>query len=302
MNVVVTGATSMIGVALINECIRNNDSVLAVVRKDSNHIERLPQSDLIKIVYCDLDELYSFEYNKKKYDVFFHLAWGFTNKIGRDNPELQSKNIAYTLDAVNLANRLGCTKFIGAGSQAEYGRVHEIIDENTIINPEIAYGMAKHAANILSKRLCEQLNIHHIWTRIFSVYGVHDNENTLIDYAIKQFIKGEKAFFSAATNVWNYLYETDAGRIMYLLGKCDINEGIYCVASNESKTLKEFIQQIAEAFGKNVVYEFAVANDESKGSDLNVNINKLLTAIDYMPKVSFSEGIQMVINKMKEKY
>ena len=45
MRVVVTGATSMIGVALIKECIKNSDQVLAIVRKGTKRLNRLPKSD-----------------------------------------------------------------------------------------------------------------------------------------------------------------------------------------------------------------------------------------------------------------
>ena len=34
---------------------------------------------------------------------------------------LQNLNVKYALDAVRLAKRLGCRRFIGIGPQAEYG-------------------------------------------------------------------------------------------------------------------------------------------------------------------------------------
>ena len=55
---------------------------------------------------------------------------------------MQNANIKYTLDAVELAKRLGCKTFIGAGSQAEYGRVEGTISEKTDKNPENGYALA----------------------------------------------------------------------------------------------------------------------------------------------------------------
>ena len=115
--IVVTGATSMIGIALIEECIKNDVEVLAIIRKNSNRLYRLPQSELLHIVECDLDELETIS-SEKSYDVFYHLAWAYTSKEYRDDPILQEKNIRYTLDAVNLAKKLGCGKFVGAGYTA----------------------------------------------------------------------------------------------------------------------------------------------------------------------------------------
>ncbi len=51
--IVVSGATSMIGVATINEAIKNNIEVLAIIRKDSKKIDRLPKSNIIKLLQYD---------------------------------------------------------------------------------------------------------------------------------------------------------------------------------------------------------------------------------------------------------
>ena len=55
--VVVTGATSMLGVALIQECIRQNTEVLAIVRSDSGRLDRLPKSNLIEVYESKLENL-----------------------------------------------------------------------------------------------------------------------------------------------------------------------------------------------------------------------------------------------------
>ena len=47
--VAITGATSMIGVALIEECIKHEIQVLAIIRKGSTRLSRLPKSSYI----CD---------------------------------------------------------------------------------------------------------------------------------------------------------------------------------------------------------------------------------------------------------
>lgn len=297
MRIVVTGATSMIGVALIQECIANGDTVLAIVRENTNRIKRLPKSDLIQIEYADLDTLNHVQGDGHAYDVFYHIAWGHTAKAERDYPIAQENNIRTTLAAVELANKLGCKKFIGAGSQAEYGNCEGLITEETIPYPVTSYGMAKLSANMLSRRLCEQLGIIHIWTRIFSVYGCNDNEGTMLNYAIDQFIKGEQASFSAATQIWNYLYESDAGRMFYLLGATDIEAGIYHIASNDSRRLRKFIMEMASLFDK-PDFQFAEQNGiEVYG--IEPSVEKTYSAIGFKPSVSFKDGINKVIDYRK---
>ena len=299
MRVVVTGATSMIGAALVKECVENNCEVLAIVRSGTNKLKRLPQTPLLRLEYADLDSLeHVNNVDGQRYDIFYHFAWMHTEKGERDNPIVQEKNIRATLAAVKLANRLGCKKFIGAGSQAEYGKVTGVISEETRPEPILAYGMAKLSANYLSRKLCEQLEMQHIWGRIFSVYGKYDSEETLVSYAVNQFLKGETAKFSAATQMWNYLYESDAGKIFYLLGaKCN-NGGIYCIANSESKKLRDYIEILRSEIGRECKCYFS-SEDSDTSVSLNVDISKTVDAIGFCPQVSFEEGCREIIEHRK---
>ena len=297
MRVIITGATSMIGVALARQCLDRGHEVLALARKGTRRMGRLPVSDRLRVEFADLDTLGCVQGDGAPYDVCYHLAWGSTEKAVRDDPVAQEKNIRATLDAVSMAHRLGCHTFIGAGSQAEYGSVEGVISADTPANPRIAYGMAKLSAGMLSGKLCARLGMRHIWGRIFSVYGCNDNEGTMLDYAIRQFQSGQPAQFSAATQMWNYLYETDAGAMFCLLGELDVESGIYCIANPESAVLRTYIETLRDVFGGDARCEFAPPAPGLIG--LNVDMKKTVDAIGYQPRVSFREGIAAVINSRK---
>ena len=298
--VIITGATSMIGIALVEECLKNDIEVLAIIRRASQHVDRLPKSNLLTIRECNLDELESLYDIEKSYDVFYHLAWDYTSKAFRDNSVLQEKNIKYILDAVELARRTGCFKFIGAGSQAEYGSVEHTISPDTAVCPDTAYGIAKYAAGKLSRKLCDSYHMIHVWARVFSVYGRNDNADTMLDYAIKQFLKGETAYFSAGTQLWDYLHENDAGRIFYLLGEKSEKSKVYCVASGASRPLRQFVSEMKKAFGKEAQCEFAEEQPEVKTYGLQADITELVHDIGYVPQVTFAEGIVDMIAFRRE--
>ena len=127
--IIVTGATSMIGTALIEECVKQNVEVYAVIRSSSGKQSRLPDSSLIHLIDCSLETLDHLpELIPAGCDTFYHIAWGNTGENRNRSTELQSRNISYTLDAVRAANALGCKRFIGAGSQAEYGQSDKSFD------------------------------------------------------------------------------------------------------------------------------------------------------------------------------
>lgn len=300
--VIVTGATSMVGTALIKECLKNNVETLAVVRTGCQKLGRLPKSALIKVVECDLSQLASLQI-KGPFDACYHFAWAHTEKETRDDPLLQEKNIRHTLSAVELAARAGCRKFIGAGSQAEYGSVGHLTAPDTPAHPLTAYGMAKYAAGMLSRKLCGMRGMTHIWGRIFSVYGENDNEGTMLSYAIGQFLKGEPARLSSAAQMWDYLYEEDAGKIFFLLGERVEDDKVYCIANGACRPLREFICEMKDAFGPGAECEFA-AGPGRQAAGLQPDVSALLEDIAYRPQVTFQEGIKKMIahkRKMSER-
>ncbi len=293
---IITGATSMLGVALIEECVAHGIEVVALVRRNSSKTTVLPSSPFVTVIEADLNDLKSIAY-EKSCDVFYHFAWAATSKETRNDPQSHLNNVQYTLDAVELARRLGCNVFVGAGSQAEYGIYNGKLAPDTRVDPLSSYGIAKYAAGKLSRKLCDRYGMRHIWTRIFSVYGEHDSEQTMIKYALRQFREGQPAKFSAAMQKWNYLYEKDAGKIFYLLGEKDVPSGTYCVASEDTRLLKEFILEMKELYGKGAECEFAPPTQTPMVS-LDPDITSLVEAIDWHPQISFAEGIKKIIHTM----
>ena len=306
--IVVTGATSMIGGALIEVCKNNNIEVHAIIRPETKRQDRIIKDDNVHYHLSSLDELLNIHGLPSDCDVFYHFAWAGTDRLHRDDPEVQLQNIKYSLDSVKLAKKCGCSRYIGAGSQAEYGPCDSVIDENTIYNPVTAYGSAKYASSILCKKMCDKLGMDFVWGRICSVYGPHDNSNTMIMYAIDCFKRGETAIFSEGKQLWNYLYETDAGEIFFRLGDKSIPSDIYLVAAPDSRPLRTYVDTLIKLFPGDKRYSFAVnknislhnekIKENKKIYSLNVNAKKTFNSLNFYPKISFDYGIQLVIDSV----
>ena len=180
MKAVITGPTGMIGTALINKCIQEQIPALPVCSTEAARTPHIPQSRFVKVVETDLSEISRLsQIINDKYDVFYHLAWAGTTGKARNDMYLQNENIKFTLDAVELASKLGCKVFIGAGSQAEYGRYEGRLTPDTPVFPENGYGMAKLCAGQMSRIRCRELGIRHIWVRILSVYGPYGKSDKI---------------------------------------------------------------------------------------------------------------------------
>lgn len=299
MKVVITGATGIIGRSLIEHLLEKNIYILAIIRENSK--KQLPKHKNLKVIECDLRNICNLEI-KEKYDVFFHFAWAGTIGEKRNDLYMQNLNVQYTLDAVELARKLECTTFIGAGSQAEYGRVEGIISPNTPTNPENGYGISKLAAGQMSRILANKYNIKHIWTRIFSVYGPYNDENTMIIKSIREMVENRTSpEYTKGEQVWDYIYSKDVAEALYLIAEKGINNSIYCIAQGQSKSLSEYIYTIRDNIDKNIVLKLgAIPYSDNQVMNLQADISNLQKDTGFYPKYNFEQGIKETIKWYKE--
>jgi len=296
--IVITGPTGAIGIALIKKCIEQDIEVLAICRKGSGRIKNIPKNLLVKILELDLNEYNSFTLDETgTYDVFYHLAWNGTVGNARNDMELQVKNIQSTLEAVRLAKRLGCHTFVGAGSQAEYGRVEGVLRPDTPVFPENGYGMAKLCAGQMSRTVCEQLGIGHIWVRILSVYGPYDGENSMVMSSLRKMLANKPTAFTKGEQLWDYLYSEDAADALLGLGEKGVHGKVYCLGSGKAYPLSRYIQIMNQL--TNATEEIGLGKlpyGDKQVMHLQADISELKRDIGFEPRIEFGEGIKALID------
>lgn len=297
MKVVITGASSPLGRALIDELLEHGCEILAICRKNSERKNKIPNAKQINVVECDLCELANFQ-TDATYDVFYHFAWVSTaGNEARDVVDAHVDNIKYTMDAVNLAYRLGCRRFVGAGSQAEFGRVNVSLNADVPTRPESAYGMAKLCAGQMSRLRCEQLGMEHIWTRILSVYGAYDSGKTLVMSVVKNLIKGNHVSCTTGEQIWDFLYSKDAAKALWLLGQYGMSGKTYVLGSGEGKSLREYIEIIRKVVNPiaNIGYG-EVPYSEKQVMYLCADIEELRKDTGFEARFSFEEGVRDMVD------
>lgn len=301
---ILTGATGAIGMALIQELIRNNVEMLVLCRKGSCRKNSIPVHPLITMKYCSLEQLETLENDTgKKYDTFYHFAWDGTMGNSRNDMHLQNRNVKYTLDAVCAAERFGCRTFIGAGSQAEYGRVEGILQAHTPVFPENGYGMAKLCAGQMSRILCEQKGMRHIWTRILSIYGPFDNPDTMIISTIGKLLQGQVPLLTKGEQKWDYLYSADAARAFFLLAEKGKSGKVYCIGSGTAYPLISYIELLRDSIDRNAALGIGkIPYGDKQVMFLCADISSLKEDTGFEPLYTFKEGIQATVEWYKERF
>lgn len=299
--VIITGATGAIGIALTKLLSAKKIPVLAVIRKDSSRRKYIDGIPNVKVLECDLSDFEKLELDRsERYDAIFDLAWEGSNQGARQDPNIQKKNVDHIKAIIDFAQRSGCTTFIGAGSQAEYGRVCGRINEDFPLNPLSEYGKAKLQVENLSRDLCRAKGIRYIWTRIFSVYGPGMGMDSLITYSISEFMKGNSPKMTKGEQLWDFLYADDAAAALYLLASNETAEGVYCIASGEGKSIKDYSEIIRDAVNPEIKLQLgAVPYQENQVMELVGDISKLKKETGFMVSIPFDIGIKRMVEWMK---
>ncbi len=297
-SVVVTGPTGAIGHALCTLLLKEGRRVYAVVRPNSNRISTLP--DGVDIIGCDISGYKGLGDRIGHADAFVHLAWANTFGGGRNDMPSQIANIQYSIDAVNAAAELGCKVFVGAGSQAEYGRVNEALTAETPCFPENGYGMAKLCAGEMTRVECQKYGMDHIWFRILSVYGPLDNPNSLISYVIRSFLNGEKPSLTKCEQMWDYIYSEDTARAFLLALEHGSNGAVYPLGSGECRPLSEYVECIRNMINPQLAIGFGdKPYPDKQVMYLKADINELNDDTGWKPQLPFESGIRDIVEHMK---
>lgn len=298
-NVIITGATGAIGIALINKLKMEGIHVFVVCRPGSLRNSRIAEGKFVTKVFCDISDISRLPtLVHTPCDVIFHLAW-----IGTDTPEnrvnldLQIKNIEYTVNVVNAASVLGCKVFVGAGSQAEFGDVKGIINTDTPEVPASAYGMAKFCTKRITYLLCKDLGMKHIWPHILSIYGPYMRENTLLSTVIEKVSANEVPLLTKCEQIWDYLCAADAADALYLLALHGKSGGKYILGSGNAKKLRFYAETIRNIINPCCDIGFGkIPYRPDQVMHLEADISSLSKDTGWRPKITFEQGVRLMLD------
>lgn len=300
---VVTGPTGVLGTALVHKLAQENLEIFVVCHPGSKRNATIPKGKNIHKIECEMEEFLHLPYRiGQKVDAFFHLAWlGTQDNNNRMNMYLQIENIKYTIDSVYAAHKLGCKVYIGAGSQAEFGRVDGVLRPDLPEKPLSGYGMAKLCSGQMTRALCKEFGIRHIWPRVVSIYGINDAPKTLVSTVIEKLLREEKPALTAGEQEWDYLYSGDAADAFYYMAANGRDGATYVLGSGKTRLLKDFMMAIRDAVEPSLplgIGEIPYLPDQAM--HLEADVSALTKDTGWIPATDFEKGIRYVVNAMRE--
>lgn len=297
--ILVTGAGGFVGAAVVKAAVAAGHEVVALVRNDRSRLAAI--ADRISIQRVDLADSAAVAplLNSAKPRIVIHSAWEGVGGALRGG-DIQLENVRTTVALADAAIAAGARKFVGIGSQAEYGRYDRKIVETDLPQPTMLYGAAKLAAYHLAAQRCREAGVTFAWLRLFSVYGPGDNANWLIPSTAASLVRGKAPRFTAGTQKWDYLHINDVARGVLAAATTDGAHGVFNLSSGEPVPVRTIVEMLRDLAAPGLQLTFG---EIPFGPDQIMHLegdNKRLRAVaGWRVQTPLGEGLREVVEEMR---
>ncbi|KJC34247.1 GDP-6-deoxy-D-lyxo-4-hexulose reductase [Bradyrhizobium sp. LTSP849] len=297
MRVFATGASGFLGSYLVTDLVAHGHEVAVLLRPESPRWRLGNAYDRLHAIFGDLEDLNQLRGALGAFapEAVVHMAWRGVAGADRNSP-VQATNVADTVRLAGLAVEAGAKIFVGAGSQAEYGRYDRAIREDDTARPVTLYGMAKLAAGSMAMRLCDERRVRAAWLRIFSTYGPRDADYWLIPSMIRNLRSRRHMALTACEQRWGFLHARDAAAAFRLAITHEAARGIFNVGSPDAPPLRETVTRLRDLVDPGASLGFGeLAYRPDQVMVLAADVSRMF-ALGWRPEVPLDEGLRETVN------
>ena len=303
-NVLVTGATGLLGGWLIKALMSQQASVICLVR------DWMPQSDLLRekelsrviLIRGDITDSAVVERTLIEYEIatVFHLAAQTQVPIANCNPvSTFESNIAGTwrlLEACRKAPKV--SQIFVASSDKAYGTSPALpYKESTPLNSQYPYDVSKTCTDLIARCYATTFDLPVVVTRCGNLYGGGDlNWNRLIPGTIRSVLRGEAPIIrSNGLQLRDYIYVEDAASAYLRLAEKATVSGVilgeaFNISADTPRSTLEVARQVIKISGKPL--EPQVLNEaDNEIPEQYLDSEKIRRAIDWTPKFDLESGL-----------
>lgn len=300
--VIVTGANGFVGSAVVKELLANGIDVCAVVR--NNHRDRLEDHPGLKVVSCSMDDSQRLVQliEKDRYDTFYHFAWTGSAGSARADTALQLNNAQWTVDMLRASKKLGCERFLCAGSIMEHETMAAAYKAGNRPGMGYIYGGGKMVAHIMCMSIAANIGIDLIWPEITNAYGVGEVSPRMVNTTLLKCIHGEAPQFTAGTQNYDFVYIDDVARAFRMIGENGKPFHEYLIGSSTARPLKEFLLEMKAAVAPETNFIFG----DIPFTGVNLPIERFDCSetekdTGFRAEISFGEGCRRTFEWLKKR-
>ena len=299
--VIVTGAGGFIGGALTELLLNEGITVYGVDISEKSIDRHSGKANFIPIIadFTKYDRLHEM-IEDNDIDVFYHFAWqGVFGEPFKDY-RLQLNNAAYATDALNQAIKIGCKKFVFAGTYNEI-EVADFIDMSGQ-NPRYTciYSAAKTAAEIICKTIAANSGIEYSAGLTSMSYGENNRSMMLANVVLKQLVNGESPKLIEGNIPYDFIYIDDIARAFYAIGERGKHLKSYYIDHRKLKLFKEWLSEIGRIVNPAVELKFGAYPDDASRNYDKIDLDALYNDTGFECQSDFKESILKTALWVKE--
>jgi nucleoside-diphosphate-sugar epimerase len=288
--VLVTGGTGFIGSRLSRRLCRLGAEVYATSR-----VAHAAEDTSVRWLGADLAEPAAARsaFTAARPDVVMHLA---SHVAGGRGVDLVSQtfrdNLASTVNLLTVAEELGCSRVVLAGSMEEPG-VHDPAGV-----PPSPYAAAKWAAAAYARMFHALYSLPVVMLRIFMVYGPGQGDETkLVPYVIRSLLKCESPRLTSGTRRVDWVYVDDVVDAFLHAAFAQDAEGTASdIGSGSAITIRELVARIVSTMNAETVPIFGALQDRQLETSYVADVLRTEEILGWRPTTGLDQGLRMTVD------
>src|SRR3989344_2531331 len=305
--ILVTGGAGFIGSHLTKELVKKGYKVRVLddLSRKINHVEDLWKSKEIEFIKGDIRDSMHVMEAMKGIDYVFHEAAVCINRCKAFPKEALEVNLEGSYNVFGATIHEGVKKVIYASASSVYGEPEYLpMDEKHPTNAKEPYGATKLCADKFMEFLSEKHGLKYIALRYFNVYGSYQSTDAYYTSVISVFIKRILGGLSPVINgkgtqTLDFTHVSDVVDTNISALESDIANEIFNVGYGEEHSLKELAEIILDILGSDLKPEFI--DRPVPVSKRRCDNTKLKNLLGVVPRVNLREGLEELINHIKER-
>jgi nucleoside-diphosphate-sugar epimerase len=298
MRILVSGAAGFVGAAVARHALELGHQVVALRRPGGDAPRLAPIGDRIEIVEADIADATTVAESVARVqpDVIVHAAWSGVSGAARFDRRQFSDNVVATCNLLDAAIAAGAGKFVGIGSQGEYGPLDGRVSETRLPEPTTLYGASKLAAMHLTRQLAAQAGIAFAWLRLFSTYGPADNPRWLIPTLIDQMLDGTRPKTTLGTQKWDYLFIDDTAAGIVAVATEPDAIGVFNLGSGVAVPVRDIVEAIRDLAAPDMELVFGeIPFRPDQIWHMEADVGRLTAATGWQPRMDLLTGLRRTV-------
>ncbi len=273
--VLVTGGAGFIGKNVTDELVKTGNRVVCY-EKDQDITKPLRVTEHI--------------------DVVMHLA-AIVGK-GESEKKMVETNVLGTRNVLEWCKQQR-TRMVFVSTCMVYGNPkRNPVDESTEVNPIDGYAKSKAVAEELCVKYAREKNVDCVIVRLFNPYGKGQKQPFLVPSIIDAMKGNTKLVLNAPELKRDYVHINDVVAALVKAGEKGKKADVINIGSGRGQTVQEVVAAVEKVAEQKINYVFT--HNEVAVKEIWASIKKAKQVLGWEPKISFEEGIKMLVEEEKK--